>query len=57
MKVTNAMIDAAIDAYATKRHPSRWDGPLWGLAGQQNHRKAIKAAIEAALRQKAQEAR
>lgn len=57
MRITNSMINAAIDAYATKRHPSRWDGPPWGLAGQKNHRAAIKEAIKAALRQKTQESK
>ena len=50
MRITTAMIEAAIDAYATKRSPERWDGPPWGLAGTHNHRDAIKAAIRSALR-------
>lgn len=51
MKITNEMIEKASEAYARKRHPARWDGAPWGLAGQENHRRAIKAAIEAAFKE------
>jgi len=51
MKVTNEMIDKALKAYAKKRHPARWDGEPWGAAGQRNHRKAIKSAIESAIKE------
>jgi hypothetical protein len=46
MRVTNEMIERASQAYAEKRHPARWDGEPWGLAGQENHRMAIKNALE-----------
>jgi len=50
MKVTNEMIQKASKAYAEKRHPARWDGEPWGLAGKKNHEKAIKAALESVLK-------
>ena len=49
MKVTELMIDRAIEAYATKRHPDRWDGVPWGECGTMNHRLAITEALIAAL--------
>lgn len=45
MRVTNEMIEKASKAYAEKRHPSRWDGEPWGLAGTANHEAAIKNAL------------
>jgi hypothetical protein len=50
LQITDAMIEAASEAYAAHRDPQRWDGPPWGEAGQMNHRKAIKAALEAGLK-------
>ena len=50
MKISVDMVEAAIKAYATKRHPVRWDGEPWGLAGIENHRRAITAALRAALK-------
>lgn len=38
-------IDAADEAYATKRDAERWDGPPWGLCGRANHRAGIRAAL------------
>lgn len=49
MRITNEMIDKALDAYASKRHPARWDGEPWGEAGRTNHRRAIEAAIKSVL--------
>lgn len=46
VKITIEMVERASDAYAKERHPSRWDGEPWGLAGQENHRKAIKNALK-----------
>jgi hypothetical protein len=51
MKLTKDIIEVAIDAYATRRHPARWDGEPWGDAGRRNHRAAIKAALVAAFKQ------
>lgn len=45
MRVTKEMIEKASSAYAEKRHPARWDGEPWGLAGQKNHKLAIKNAL------------
>lgn len=50
MKVTNKMVEKASKAYADKRHPSRWDGEPWGLAGQANHKAAIRNALESVLK-------
>ncbi len=47
-KFSDADIDAASKAYAEHRNPEIWDGNPWGEVGRTNHRKAIKAAIEAA---------
>ena len=49
MRITNDLIDAASKAYAEKRHPGRWDGEPWGIAGRENHRRAIKAALRSAF--------
>jgi len=46
MRITNEMTEKASEAYAEKRHPSRWDGEPWGLAGQANHKAAIKNELE-----------
>ena len=50
MRITKKMIDKASKAYAEKRHPARWDGEPWGLAGQENHRRAIRNALESVLK-------
>ncbi len=44
------MVETASEAYATKRHPARWDGEPWGLAGIRNHELAIKEALKAILK-------
>ena len=40
------VVEECADVYAQYRHPARWDGAPWGLAGQHNHRKAIKETIK-----------
>jgi hypothetical protein len=45
------MIERASKAYASERHPARWDGEPWGECGRRNHRLAIEAAIKAAFRE------
>lgn len=45
-RITNEMIDKASSAYAAKRHPARWDGEPWGMAGRANHNAAIKEALK-----------
>jgi len=45
VRITKEMIEKASVAYAEKRHPSRWDGEPWGLAGRANHEAAIKNAL------------
>lgn len=54
INITKTMIEAAEEAYAEHRAPQRWDGPPWGEAGQMNHRKAIRAALEAGFKIAAQ---
>lgn len=49
MKITKEMVKKASEAYAEKRHPSRWDGEPWGEAGKLNHEAAIRSALEAVL--------
>jgi hypothetical protein len=51
VRLTKDVIEAAIKGYAEHRHPARWDGEPWGLAGMHNHREAIKEALRAAFRQ------
>jgi len=48
MNVTEEMVKAGVAAYATVRHPSRYDG-VQGACGIENHERAIRAAIRAAL--------
>jgi hypothetical protein len=50
-RITRAMIERASKAYASERHPARWDGEPWGECGRRNHRLAIEAAIKAAFRE------
>ena len=42
------LIDMAVDAYAEKRHPARWDN-TWGEAGVENHRRAITHVVDFVL--------
>lgn len=51
MKITKELINIASEAYASKRHPERWDGKPWGLAGQANHEAAIKEVIKVILQE------
>ncbi len=46
MRITKAMVETASASLATKRHPARWDGEPWGLAGIRNHELAIKEALK-----------
>ena len=45
MEISEEMIKRASAAYAEKRHPARWDGEPWGLAGIKNHNLAIEHAL------------
>ena len=46
MKITKKMLDRALNIYAEKRNPERWDGPPWGESGKMNHEAAIQAVLE-----------
>jgi len=49
MRIPEDLINKAEKAYASKRHPARWDGETWGEAGQLNHRAAIKEVLKLAV--------
>jgi hypothetical protein len=51
MRVTKAMVETASEAYASKRHPARWDGEPWGLAGTKNHELAIRTALKSIFKE------
>jgi len=45
-RLTSRKVQHAAEAYAAKRHPSRWDGPPLGFVGQVYHEAGILAALE-----------